>query len=375
MKKNIKFVYLIELILFAFVIIFKFMINDGYSFRDEIIVSILWVLLLVFLIIKGGFPKDNNYLKKSSIRTIIISLMFYFIIIYILGLFTGFAKEINFANTISFIKRICITLVFIVSSELIRYLTFKRNPNKLQIVLFTILMICLNMVTIINFSLFTSLEKTFLVVSVLILPIIARECLYSYITYNVSYVPTLILHLVLGLYTYIFPIVPSLGNYITSVCGIVFPYMVYKQIGKSILYKEKYNIYAKKYLSRFCYSLILIFGIGLTILVSGIFKYQMIAIVSGSMEPVYYRGDAVIFEKKDASEIKKGDILVFRHDNTYITHRVINITQSGSNYKFTTKGDNNDTRDVFDTSSKDVVGVVKYIVKYIGYPTVWFNKK
>ena len=47
-------------------------------------------------------------------------------------------------------------------------------------------------------------------------------------------------------------------------------------------------------------------------LISGVFKYKMIAIGSDSMNPIYYRGDAIIYEKD--TDIQKGDILVFEYD-------------------------------------------------------------
>ena len=109
------------------------------------------------------------------------------------------------------------------------------------------------------------------------------------------------------------------------------------------------------------------------ILISGIFSHKMIAIGSDSMNPVYYKGDAIIYKKIELDKIKEKDILVYNHNGTIITHRVKKIITEGNNIYFQTKGDNNDNIDEILIGSKDVYGVVKYIVKYLGYPTILLN--
>ena len=109
--------------------------------------------------------------------------------------------------------------------------------------------------------------------------------------------------------------------------------------------------------------------------ISGIFKYQIIAIASNSMKPVYEKGDAVIIEKKKPDQIKEQDILAFKKNNIYITHRVIEIIKNENNYNFITKGDNNKEIDKYKVTEKEAIGTVKYIIKYIGFPTIWFNDK
>jgi signal peptidase I len=57
-----------------------------------------------------------------------------------------------------------------------------------------------------------------------------------------------------------------------------------------------------------------------------------------------------------------------------ITHRVLAIIESPDGKIYKTKGDNNPTYDSFDVEEKDGIGVVKYVIKYVGFPTVWFNE-
>ena len=114
--------------------------------------------------------------------------------------------------------------------------------------------------------------------------------------------------------------------------------------------------------------------IGLVILISGIFKYQLIAIASNSMVPVFSKGDGLLIEKCDVDNIEVGDILVFKNNNAVITHRVIKKEVVNNNVKFTTKGDNNKAKDEIISTSSNVIGKAHFAIKYIGYPTVWINE-
>ena len=123
---------------------------------------------------------------------------------------------------------------------------------------------------------------------------------------------------------------------------------------------------------------ILVTAIILTVLTAGIFRHQLIAIASNSMLPTFARGDAVLIEKLDASEIKIGDILVFRKDSRIVTHRAISMELREGEYYFTTQGDANDDPDAVEVNGREVIGRVDLVGKFIGYPTVWlkeiFNK-
>ena len=141
-------------------------------------------------------------------------------------------------------------------------------------------------------------------------------------------------------------------------------------INKSVIEYEKVKADMKKTsLTIYSIPLILAFGV-LVVLVSGIFRYKMIAVATNSMNPAYGRGDAIVYEKLSPEEIEVGDILVFRKSGIIITHRVTKKWISNDTYYFNTKGDNNDTLDSWVTSGSDVLGKVEFSIKYIGYPTV-----
>lgn len=346
-------------------------------FKNNYLYGLFWIIMASYSIIRYGFPKDKNYLKGNTIRIVVISIFSYFLITYSLGLLTGFSNNIFNLEILKIIKNIFFPLVIISFQELIRYIYAKKCQYDIKPYIFlTIIYIFLDIVIEFNHSILNNSEAIFIFICLTIIPKIAYHTLYSYITYKVSYVPTLIIRLVFSLYIYILPIFPNLGNYITSILGIIYPYVVYKMVSKNIRYYDKSDRYIVSLKRRYIYFPIILLLILLVILVSGIGEYQLVAIGSGSMEPVIYRGDAVLFKKSENyDDIKIGMVLAYKKEGVLITHRVVGIDKKNDSYVFKTKGDNNLEPDNYDIFQNDVVGIVIYNIKYLGYPTVWLNEK
>ncbi|MEE3342826.1 MAG: signal peptidase I [Bacilli bacterium] len=375
MKKNTKFIYMCELILLAYVILFTIFINyvsnDFKNIFTIIVLSFILIILLVFF----GKKKDNNYLRGSSARIVITALMTFILVIYSLGIVLGFNRSYFNSNIIILIKNILPIALIIILIELVRYSIIRNSiKNKKIIVYFTILSAILSVLLEINIGNLTTSEDKFIFLSTIIFPIIAEETLCSYMSYKISFLPSIIYKLVIKLYIYIVPIVPNLGNYIYSVIYIVLPFIIYAILNKMVIKYEKEKQQLKK-ANRVVFTIPLtLFLVIIILLISGIFKYKMIAIMSNSMSPTYRRGDAIIYNKVDTSELKVDDILAFQKDGVVVTHRIVKVWKQGDSYYYTTKGDNNDTEDFFKPREENVLGRVEYVLKYLGYPTVIINE-
>ena len=231
-----------------------------------------------------------------------------------------------------------------------------------------------NIITEINGYNLSETEGVFVFISVVVLPVISRELLCSYLAYKVSYLPALIFKLVITLYEFVMPIIPDLGYYLYASFNIFLVFFIYFISSKSIDYAEKAKVYVNKSTRRVIYIPILVFLLLIVLLISGLLKYKMIAIGSDSMVPAYGRGDAVIYVKADAEDVKKDDIVVFVKEDIIVTHRAVGVTKNGNEILIRTKGDANNAPDNFTLKGSDVLGIVEYRVKYIGYPTVWINE-
>ena len=112
-------------------------------------------------------------------------------------------------------------------------------------------------------------------------------------------------------------------------------------------------------------------------------------VVSGSMEPAFYRGDIVMVEKANffginefnPEEVQVGDVVVYDaawYDQPVI-HRVINITDINGTTMYVIKGDNNDRADPYyvtaDQIQEKVVtfGDNLVIIPKVGYLSLWLR--
>jgi signal peptidase len=91
----------------------------------------------------------------------------------------------------------------------------------------------------------------------------------------------------------------------------------------------------------------------------------IMAVVSDSMEPTFYKGDLVVVKGVETDDIQVGDIIVFHNPyrNIPVVHRVIKIQRTGSMTYFYTKGDNNRTNPHSDQTSGIAPPIPEDLVK------------
>lgn len=98
--------------------------------------------------------------------------------------------------------------------------------------------------------------------------------------------------------------------------------------------------------------------------------YQLISIVSPSMEPEIHMSDKILVQKVDFSSIQVGDIISYfteEYPNFPITHRVVNkyIYDDGK-IKFKTKGDTNYLEDSYFVFEEQFIGILRHRYAYLG---------
>ena len=90
-----------------------------------------------------------------------------------------------------------------------------------------------------------------------------------------------------------------------------------------------------------------------------IFGYTFFEVATGSMSGTIEIGDVVIVKITD--DVKENDIIVYKEENNYITHRLI----KKDNDEYTTKGDANNSEDT-PIKSEQVLGIVTKIIPKVG---------
>jgi len=113
-------------------------------------------------------------------------------------------------------------------------------------------------------------------------------------------------------------------------------------------------------------------------------EYPILAVASGSMEPVLYAGDLIFVEGvQNVSDIHAapkdadppGDILVYQGPTELIVHRAVEKTlNTDGTYSFKTWGDNNPAPDTTNVDESNIVGrYVEFKVPWLGNVALFFE--
>jgi len=178
---------------------------------------------------------------------------------------------------------------------------------------------------------------------------------------------------------YTLPVVPNVNKFLLVIflCVVVLvSYLLldkyrFDERKKTLVKKEKYRW--KGYLAPLALLAVLVmFG-------AGVFSVKPVAVASDSMKDAFGRGSIVMVQKmtpeKAVRTIKEGDVIQFGGVNGRPTmHRVIEVNEDdfGEVY-YITKGDANNAADGKPVYAKDVKGIGKFFIPYLGYPSVWFS--
>lgn len=112
-------------------------------------------------------------------------------------------------------------------------------------------------------------------------------------------------------------------------------------------------------------------------------------VVSGSMEPAFYRGDIVAVQKADLlgihefdpKDVKIGDIVVYdaKWFDQPVIHRIIDAKEINGTTMYVIKGDNNNRTDPYYVSADQIhakvmtLGDNPVVIPKIGYLSLWLR--
>lgn len=372
MKKSLKQLLTIQIFMLL-VIITGFFYGSIFENNLEVL-----FLLVSFIALYSVFKIDlkNDYKYKQILKIVITCLLFYFVFIYVAGLFTGFARTIYTFNFNNFIYNIIPTIIYIILMECIRTIYInKSNNNKIIIILSCIIFILYDSFSKYYLYDFKVSDELYEYIGLIVLTSIARNIFLTILCSKSNVINCVIYRIITEIYIFLVPIVPNFGPYINSVLEIALPLII-----GLILIRPPIRILASPKKSKYSRTLSVVITAILLLIVllnSGFIKYQMFVIGSNSMNTYIYRGDVIIARRtnnKEIKNIKKGEILVFRYNNKIISHRVYKIIKRDNKLYFKTKGDNNDQVDDNIVKEKDIIGTVSFRIKYIGLPSIWLRE-
>lgn len=372
-KKSYLVINIILTLLFIFLCINLFALKfTSYLF---LIITIL-VPTAIIIYIYGYEGKSRRFKYELSFYVLIYAIGF-LILTYMLGLFVGFTSNVYKLNFTNLIHNIIPYAILIFLSEIFRYeIIRKGDGSTLSYVLTTIILILVDLCLFHNTYDLTTGDGQIKYICVIIIPSTFKNIILMYFTKNGGVYPSLLYRFFLDLKLVIVPIFPNFGSYFECIINTTLPvlmaFIIHFNLKKFEDENEEINVKGSKKIKKIVIIIIFAIVIVINILVSCVFKYGMIAIGSNSMIPIFSKGDAVLYERiNDETNLEIGQIIIFKKDKKTIVHRLIEIVDIGNNEKvYFTKGDANEDPDGYPIERKNIVGVYKAGIKYIGFPSV-----
>lgn len=381
-RRKIKSYYTIFLV--ETVIMFLVILNSFNSSLSNVYVLpfIIFVCDVIFFFILG-FEKSNKRLNKIVSFDVFMYSMIFLILYYLFGIIIGYAESNNYLTLYGLTVFIIPTILKIVFKEHLRNsLLTKSGNNKFLIAYSVILFIMIDILPALSILKMSNMHDVFIFTALVLLPSITVNVFATYINIKVGYMPVIIYLLIFSLYQYVVPIVPNPSEYLKAIIDFILPILILFKVRKIV---NKYSDEDKEIDRNYKKSaiILLITPIILTIIiiyfVSGYFKYYALAIASGSMNPIFDRGSVVITEQVNEkydnyNKLKEGEIIAFKAEKNIVVHRLIRIVNTDNEVYYYTKGDANEEEDDYLIKKENIIGIVRFRIPYIGYPTVWFSE-
>lgn len=346
---------------------------------NEVVNPLLWIAICAAAVFLSRGESLRVKDEGNKTQSLIIVLIIYSIAYFLSGLIFGYQNTPYSKDLFSIFKNLWSFVGIIFFQEYIRNAVIRNEKKKIfNFIMITLLFAAVN----ISFSNiadhFVDIKEAFIYTTSTLIPLFVTSGVLTYLSYIGGMRLPVIYRLFTTIPEFILPFVPGLDWFITAVIGISLPFIVFVYLNFVHVSKtERMSRRAKRKYNPVVYVPTFLF-IGVVVcFVIGVFKYQPIAVLSGSMSPTFNRGDAVVIRKlnkNEKQELKKGDVIQFVNGSKYVVHRITDVTNDEyGNKLFITKGDANNAIDSDKVNYDAIVGKVSFIIPYIGYPSVWLS--
>lgn len=344
-------------------------------FNQYILILILFSALFLFNKFFGFEKRDMRY-TREILEDVFLYLLGYFIFFYLLGLLVGFNRSDRFLNIMGIIKICLPTVIVVFGKELLRnQILLKIDKSLLSVGVMITLFVLIDIFLVIGYVDFFNKEEVFNFLALVLFPSISLNLAFSYISYNGGYKPCILYRVVMDCYPYFLYLLPNPSKYLSALIAFIGPlvvfYIVYEKMTSFSIINMKYRKTNFLILTLTLWPIVI-----LIYLVSGYFRFQVVAIASGSMNPSINIGDAIVIEKDRPFEhLKVGDIIAYEYAGKIVVHRLVDFEDYKGIRYYYTKGDANTERDQYYILEEKILGVVKYKIPWVGLPTVWLHGK
>ena len=374
LQKSRKITVLMLTILAMYSIIANYILVNHGTLYSYVVNPLFWCVFIIISTCLLSKTSESTKIKSETIEYTIIAVLVY-IGVYIASQIFVAIGENPYSNSL---KGILInTYVYILPIIAKEYTRFKLINNvyekekKYMTVLVTIVYIFVD-IGIIDIT--NSYNVTKLLFSDM-LPIIAENCLCTYIAFNKMYKPAILYRVLTFEYWLLSPILPKVSWVMISAIDTIIPVilLLYIRYAKNKKDINKTRQQAEKIEPKNVIQIAAVVIVSLWFAM-GIFPIKPTAVATGSMEKTLMVGDIAILKKCDAEEVKEGDIIQYQKGKITVIHRVIAKYYENDECFFITKGDNNKEQDKEPVSETQLLGKEIFSIRYLGYPAVMLNR-
>jgi len=329
---------------------------------------------LAHLLLHGKRDRIRHKSDKAFIIASVLSV--WFVVYFLSGLVTTFVHNAVASNLQAILLNILTFGVAAAAIEYVRYALMLLAGRRSMVWFGVIvsLVLAAQQISLLQLNDVGSLVDVVKFVITFVVPAIVGSLLLSYLSVTGGLGTQLAYSLGVVALTVLPPIIPKYDWYMTSMSSILLAIAVYIMIDRTKSDTDEVRARRRRRRPKFTFDVAFALVMAaLVLFMTGAFTYKPVVIMSNSMVPVFSRGSIVVVQHlRDPMDISIGDIIQYQAENIVITHRVVAIDtaddDSGDRI-FTTKGDNNPSRDTPVNQSK-VIAIVRSTVPYVGYPTV-----
>lgn len=341
------------------------------------ILPIFWLSAIVFISqIRNIRPSEKLKYRQTINFWAFYFALFFIIINLFAGLIAGFGRSPYNHSLIGIINNIILVGTPLVGRELIRSYVINSWTKKEKF-LILICMAIIMTITSFSFNRYTSIASFTQLVEFsgqYFFPQFSNNILASFLVFLGGPISSIIyLGLVEGFH-WLSPILPDIkwisqafiGTLSPAVFMMILYYLHYSHSGKLKKREDDENPLG--------WILTGIAAIGIIWFTVGVFPIYPSVVATGSMEPIIMPGDVILVEKivdmEGIETLKEDDIIMYRREEAFISHRIVGIFEGNEGIRFRTKGDNNSREDSQLVGPEDIRGIIRYRVPKLGWPTL-----
>ncbi len=376
MRKIKGFILFTLLLVFAY-IYFNFLVTGCPEYAPKILAAFMIALayLAYFLY---GFPRYESTSNQVMITKVtVVSLILYFLSIYIFGIFKGITVQ---STTLS----IFIPIITIIATEMLRYIVINANRDTgIFSVLITVGIIVIQVAQKLDASNLLTTASMVNYISTVILPIVIRNILLSIYSNHVDITIAIIYAILVVEFRNIIPWIPNLGDFTYLGFEMIMSFGLITFASRLLIkHYEGYSMITCVNGFSVLDAVIIVLFVAGILLISGVTPFKLYEQTEKAEYTDIVRGDGPIIKTKPKiSSLKKKDIiLVLNKDKTKelkVVNRVDTVTKKNA------KGEKYEVRSVYIigdkgeavfVDDKKIVGKVLFNLKYIFKPGQKFKE-